>query len=106
MATTSVNNNDQITNDPNHLLLTDVKLFSVIGDEDGTDFDETTVVASTEKESTVKPSEMLVPPRQISSFSMATSSVTIKTSKSNSYRFVQLQRALATTSLLRKLDDQ
>ncbi|CAF4621723.1 unnamed protein product, partial [Rotaria magnacalcarata] len=37
---------------------------------------------------------------------MATSSVTIKTSKSNSYRFVQLQRALATTSLLRKLDDQ
>ncbi|CAF4738857.1 unnamed protein product, partial [Rotaria socialis] len=106
MAATSVNNNDQITNDPNQLLLTDVKLFSIIGDEDETDFDETTAVVSTEKESTVKPSEVSVPPRQVSSFSMATSSVTIKSSKSNSYRFVQLQRALATTSLLRKLDDQ
>ncbi|CAF0805153.1 unnamed protein product [Rotaria sordida] len=106
MAATSINNSDQIQIDQTQSILTNSKLFIITSDEDETDLDGTTEIENAEKESPYKPSEISVPIRQWSGLSMTSLSITNKKSKSNSYKFVQLERALTSAKLLKKNDDR
>ncbi|CAF3084044.1 unnamed protein product [Rotaria sp. Silwood2] len=106
MAATSVNNDDQIRIDQNQSIIPGVKLFSIPSDEDENDLDGTTEIENIEKESQIKLSEVSVPIRQWSGLSMTSSSLINKKSISNSYKFVQLERALISAKLLKKNDDR
>ncbi|CAF0835984.1 unnamed protein product [Rotaria sordida] len=106
MAATSINNSDQIQIDQTQSILTNSKLFIITSDEDETDLDGTTEIENAEKESPYKPSEISVPIRQWSGLSMTSLSITNKKSKSNAYKFVQLERALTSAKFLKKNDDR
>jgi hypothetical protein len=77
--------------------LTDVQLFAAPGEEDETDLDGTTEIATREKSAIVQTG---------SDFSMMSSSSTRKKHLSRSYKFIQLERALTSANLIQNNDDR
>lgn len=96
----------KINIDQSQSFLTEAKLFAIPAGDDGAEFDETTEIEFNEKESPPKPIEIPTIIQPGSAFSMATATLTEKRIKTNSYRYVQLERALLKTNLLKKSDDR
>ncbi len=88
-------------------ILSDTQLISRHGEENESDLDgRTTVIENLEKQFLIKPSETSARTRPWSELSIGASSSPSKKSKSRSYKFVQLERALTAAKLLKNNDDR